>query len=91
MKFLTTTLALALAASLHAQVGVNNADPEQALDVGGKLKIADDTEAPSKGTLHTTLPTAISRGIPTRAGKTSIVPRPATRPACRRVCYGSST
>ena len=48
----TLLAALCAASTLAAQVGVNNADPEQALDVGGKVKIADDAEAPSEGTLR---------------------------------------
>ena len=51
-QFALTTLLLPLALALAAQVGVNNADPEQALDVGGKVKIADDGETPTEGTLR---------------------------------------
>lgn len=35
-----------------AQVGVNNNDPEQTLDVAGKVKISDDATAPSNGTIR---------------------------------------
>lgn len=45
-------LALALSLPLAAQVGVNEPDPEQALDVGGKVRIADDDTPPSAGTLR---------------------------------------
>ncbi len=35
-----------------AQVGVNNPDPEQALDVNGKIKLADDSAPPTDGTIR---------------------------------------
>ncbi len=38
--------------ALTAQVGVNNNNPEQALDVNGKIKLTDDATAPSAGTLR---------------------------------------
>ena len=41
-----------LALSLSAQVGVNNNDPEQALDVNGKVKITDDDTDPTAGTMR---------------------------------------
>ncbi|MGB3798360.1 MAG: hypothetical protein WA952_01025 [Lewinella sp.] len=49
-----TLLCTLLLFTIHgnAQVGVNNADPEQALDVNGKIKLADDGIAPSAGTLR---------------------------------------
>lgn len=37
---------------LSAQVGVNNPDPEQALDVAGKVKISDDAATPTDGTIR---------------------------------------
>ncbi|MDP0491718.1 MAG: hypothetical protein Q7Q71_11770 [Verrucomicrobiota bacterium JB023] len=37
---------------LLAQVGINNDDPEQALDVNGKVKVGDDNVPPSEGTLR---------------------------------------
>ncbi len=43
---------ISLTLSLAAQVGVNNPDPEQALDVNGKVKIADDDVEPSAGTMR---------------------------------------
>ena len=52
MKVSLSLLALCCTATLTAQVGVNNADPQQALDVGGKVKIADDGETPTAGTLR---------------------------------------
>lgn len=45
-------LAFSFATASQAQVGVNNANPEQALDVGGKVKIGDDAAAPTAGTLR---------------------------------------
>ncbi|OAV45944.1 hypothetical protein A3850_018775 [Lewinella sp. 4G2] len=35
-----------------AQVGVNNPDPEQALDVSGKIRVTDDATLPSNGTIR---------------------------------------
>lgn len=35
-----------------AQVGINQPNPEQALDVNGKVKVADDSTPPSEGTLR---------------------------------------
>lgn len=37
---------------LHAQVGVNNPNPEQALDVEGKVKVGDDATPPDAGTIR---------------------------------------
>lgn len=47
--FLTTTL---FSATVVAQVGVNNSNPSQALDVAGKIKLADDKMDPSEGTIR---------------------------------------
>ncbi|MGB3801214.1 MAG: hypothetical protein WA952_15465 [Lewinella sp.] len=54
MRFIVSLLTLLLFFSHQsvAQVGVNTADPEQALDVNGKIKLADDAIAPSAGTLR---------------------------------------
>ena len=49
---LTLLAAGAFLAQTAAQVGVDNADPEQTLDVGGKVKIADDATAPTDGTIR---------------------------------------
>jgi len=38
--------------STNAQVGVNNPNPEQALDVNGKVKITDDSNDPTAGTMR---------------------------------------
>lgn len=38
--------------SMSAQVGVNNPNPEQALDVNGKLKITNDSNVPTAGTMR---------------------------------------
>lgn len=51
----TTLLALLLSTFLApaaAQVGVNNPDPEQALDVNGKVKVGDDRTPPTDGTMR---------------------------------------
>jgi hypothetical protein len=37
---------------LSAQVGINNTNPSQALDVGGKIKVGDDQIAPVAGTIR---------------------------------------
>lgn len=37
---------------MNAQVGVNNPNPNQALDVAGKIKITDDATTPTKGTMR---------------------------------------
>ncbi|MFK8162042.1 MAG: hypothetical protein AB8H12_06210 [Lewinella sp.] len=37
---------------LAAQVGINNPNPSQALDVGGKIKVGDDQIAPVAGTIR---------------------------------------
>ena len=50
--FLPLILALLCLPALHAQVGVNNPNPEQALDVNGKLKVADDGTSPDAGTIR---------------------------------------
>ena len=52
MRFLTALLLLTLSCSLAAQVGVNQPNPEQALDVDGKVKISDDNTVPSDGTVR---------------------------------------
>lgn len=50
---LTSVLLLFLAtATVFAQVGVNNTDPEQALDVEGKIKVSDDATTPTDGTIR---------------------------------------
>lgn len=51
---LPTILALLTIMALNAQVGVNNPNPEQALDVNGKVKITDDATAPTAGTIRYT-------------------------------------
>lgn len=37
---------------LTAQVGVNNPNPEQSLDVNGKVKVSDDATPPTDGTIR---------------------------------------
>lgn len=49
--WLCTALLLG-AMSLPGQVGVNTPTPEQALDVNGKIRLADDSTLPSDGTLR---------------------------------------
>lgn len=43
---------LMLTCSLCAQVGVNTPNPEQALDVAGKIKVSDDNMTPTDGTMR---------------------------------------
>ena len=53
MRFATLFLTLLFSSfAATAQVGVNNANPEQALDVSGKIKLTDDATAPTAGTLR---------------------------------------
>uniref|UniRef100_UPI00404780A3 hypothetical protein n=2 Tax=Mariniflexile sp. TaxID=1979402 RepID=UPI00404780A3 len=49
---LSSILAFFMILSMSAQVGVNNPNPEQALDVNGKVKLANDAIAPSAGTMR---------------------------------------
>ncbi len=46
------SLSLIFALSLTAQVGVNNPNPSQTLDVGGKIQISDDAATPEEGTIR---------------------------------------
>lgn len=53
ISYLLCALIIVLAPlSLTAQVGVNNNDPEQTLDVNGKVKIGNDDTTPSDGTVR---------------------------------------
>lgn len=53
MKTSTLLLLLLLPIGiLISQIGVNTTTPEQALDVNGKIRLADDATAPSDGTLR---------------------------------------
>jgi hypothetical protein len=52
MRYFTLLCFLFFSLACFAQVGVNNATPEQALDVNGKIKLTDDSTAPSAGTLR---------------------------------------
>lgn len=45
-------LTLLFSAPLSAQVGVDNPNPEQALDVAGKIKLTDDATPPTDGTIR---------------------------------------
>ncbi|WP_445735398.1 hypothetical protein [Mariniflexile sp.] len=49
---LSSILAFFMTLSMSAQVGVNNPNPEQALDVNGKVKLTNDAIAPSAGTMR---------------------------------------
>ncbi len=51
-KLITTIFAGLLYISMSAQVGVNNPNPQQALDVSGKVKITNDATAPTAGTMR---------------------------------------
>ena len=52
LKFTSLIYLLFVTLGLSAQVGVNNPNPEQALDVTGKIKVGDDATAPSDGTIR---------------------------------------
>jgi len=45
-------LLFCLSGLLTAQVGVNNPSPSQALDVAGKIQVADDATPPERGTIR---------------------------------------
>ena len=45
-------LVMILVLPAAAQVGVNNPNPEQALDVAGKVKVGNDATTPSDGTIR---------------------------------------
>ncbi|WP_157976233.1 hypothetical protein [Lewinella sp. IMCC34191] len=45
-------LFLVMPLGLFAQVGVNTTEPEQALDVNGKIQVGDDAMAPTAGTMR---------------------------------------
>ena len=48
----TLLVLLATTSILSAQVGVNEPNPSQTLDVNGKVEISDDNRAPTDGTLR---------------------------------------
>lgn len=52
MRYFTLLCCFLFSLTCLSQVGVNNATPEQALDVNGKIKLTDDSTAPSAGTLR---------------------------------------
>ena len=52
IRLLSLLLSLGLSLTLSAQVGVNNPNPEQALDVEGKVKVGDDMTVPTDGTIR---------------------------------------
>lgn len=54
MKYLLVLLCCAFLAApaARAQVGVNQAKPEQTLDVNGKIKVGDDAAIPTDGTVR---------------------------------------
>lgn len=49
---LTLLFLLSLSALATAQVGVNNTNPQQALDVNGKVRLTDDDTTPTDGTIR---------------------------------------
>ncbi|PHI20874.1 hypothetical protein CEQ90_05780 [Lewinellaceae bacterium SD302] len=51
-RVLPLFIALFSLAVLNAQVGINNPDPEQSLDVNGKVKLSDDATPPTDGTIR---------------------------------------
>lgn len=50
--FLLLLLSFLCFGDLTAQVGINNDNPSQALDVGGKIKVGDDEISPVAGTIR---------------------------------------
>ena len=51
-KIFYTIIFMALSTLGLSQVGVNTNDPDQALDVNGKVKLADDATTPTAGTMR---------------------------------------
>ncbi len=60
---LSFLFSLLLQCSLSAQVGVNNTNPEQALDVNGKIRVSDDATTPTDGTIRYNDPEATFEGF----------------------------
>lgn len=52
MKLIQIIIVLMFSIPLWSQVGINNTNPNQALDVNGKVKIGNDGVTPSEGTLR---------------------------------------
>ncbi|OAV43154.1 hypothetical protein [Lewinella sp. 4G2] len=52
LRTLFAFLFLTVSISLCAQVGVNNSNPSQALDVNGKIQVSDDNTPAEKGTIR---------------------------------------
>ena len=52
MRVLLTLLSLTLLTQLTAQVGINTDDPQQALEVDGKIALGDDNRPATEGTLR---------------------------------------
>jgi len=52
MKILYTLTLLVMAICVYGQVGINQSNPNQTLDVNGKIKIGTDTTSPTAGTLQ---------------------------------------
>lgn len=52
MRFSILALLFTLSSTLSAQVGVNTQSPSQALDVAGKIRVADDAMPPDRGTIR---------------------------------------
>ena len=52
MKIYATLLCSLLYMASFAQVGINEANPSQTLDVNGKIKLGDDGTAPTEGTIR---------------------------------------
>ncbi|PHI19133.1 hypothetical protein CEQ90_14575 [Lewinellaceae bacterium SD302] len=51
-RCLLLIFSLTFVLGLTGQVGVNNPNPSQALDVGGKIQISDDAATPEEGTIR---------------------------------------
>jgi len=52
MRYFSLFLCFLFLSHLSAQVGINNPNPSQALDVGGKIKVGNDEIAPVAGTIR---------------------------------------
>ncbi|OAV46164.1 hypothetical protein [Lewinella sp. 4G2] len=51
-RYYITLLAIFVSVVLSAQVGVNNSNPQQTLDVNGKIKVGNDGATPTAGTMR---------------------------------------
>lgn len=82
---LSTFFGLFMILSMSSQVGVNNPTPEQALDVNGKVKLTDDTTAPTAGTIRYDATSSDFEGYIMEANGTRL--RKVGLPACLLMLY----